>query len=123
MAKAKKESKNKGKATEEDLATENAKWTEADESLFVETLTAWKQEGAWGDNNPKSTAWHACRDALAGSEKVSSGAPKSITVLKSRWQKVSQLITFMYVHSEHSAAQAGIRPYQGAPQFVRSQLG
>ena len=60
MAKAKKESKNKGKAMEEDSATENAKWTEADQSLFVEMLTVQKQEGTWGDNNPKSMAWHAC---------------------------------------------------------------
>ena len=45
---------------EEDSATENAKWTEADESLFVEMLTVQKQEGTWGDNNPKSMAWHAC---------------------------------------------------------------
>jgi hypothetical protein len=77
----------KAKAKDEP-GNESSKWSEADEALLVETLTLQKAAGAWGDNNPKATAWQACQKALAGSEKESGGAPKVISVLKSRWQKV-----------------------------------
>lgn len=83
----KKESK-KGKVKEEQTGGGNCRWSEADDALLVETMTVEKAAGRWGDNNPKSTAWVACETALAGSEEESGGAHKTITVLKSRWQKV-----------------------------------
>ena len=85
MAKAKKEGKPNGKGKEnEDSANENSKWSEADEALLIHTLTEQKVDGHWGGNNPKATTSQACLIVLAGSEKESGGAPKGITILKSR---------------------------------------
>ena len=96
MTKAKKEGKPKGKGKEnEDSGNENSKWSKADEALLIHTLTEQKADGHWGDNNPKATTWQACLTALAGSEKESGGAPKGVTVLKSRWQKVRH--SYVYV--------------------------
>jgi hypothetical protein len=57
--------------------------------MMIETMTWQKAEGYWGDNNPKPTMWVICLKDLAGSKLESSGAPKGLTTIKSRWHKVS----------------------------------
>ena len=83
-----KKEKKKGKEKEEQTRPGNSKWSKADEALLVETMAEQKAGTGWGDNNPKPIVWTACELVLAGSKKISGGAPKTIGVLKSRWQKV-----------------------------------
>jgi hypothetical protein len=64
------------------------KWSCNDEAKLVLTLAEQKSKGNWGDNNLKPDAWTACKDALAGSENVSGGTPKTDKAIKSRWQHV-----------------------------------
>ena len=64
------------------------KWSRSDEATLVHTLAEQKTKGNWGDNNPKTPAWTAGVIALAGSEKISGGTPKTMQAIKSRWQRV-----------------------------------
>jgi hypothetical protein len=66
----------------------NATWSRNDEAILVRALKKAKDDGQWGDNNPKDVAWNACVAALHGSEKVSGGAPKNAKVVRRRWQRV-----------------------------------
>jgi hypothetical protein len=59
------------------------KWTTADEATLIEALLKEKRKGSWGDNNPKPSAYTAAEAALAGSEKTSGGAPKTVSAIKS----------------------------------------
>ena len=70
-----------------------SKWTTADEATLVEVLLREKNRGNWGDNNPKPSAWTAAESALTGSEMVSGGGPKTVSTIKSRWQRV--FLTFL----------------------------
>lgn len=63
-------------------------WSGDDEAMLVRTMKKAKEDGKWGDNNPKPTAWTACVEALSGSEGASGGAPKGAKAIKSRWQRV-----------------------------------
>lgn len=63
-------------------------WRREDEATLVRTLKQQKTSGNWGDNNPKKVAWTACETALAGSEVLSGGAPKTVVSIKNRWQRV-----------------------------------
>ena len=64
------------------------KWSRQDEAILVHTLTLEKLSGNWRGNNPGKGAWIACNAALAGSDEKSGGAPKNITTIKNRWQRV-----------------------------------
>ena len=66
----------------------NSIWSPETESIGVTTLKQAKEDGKWGDNNPKSAAWTMCVEALSGSEKVTGGAPKDDKAIKRRWQRV-----------------------------------
>jgi hypothetical protein len=66
----------------------SAVWTRNDEATLVHSLKKAKDDGKWGDNNPKGTAWTACVAALSGSENVSGGGPKTAKAIKNRWQRV-----------------------------------
>ncbi|KAH9988184.1 hypothetical protein BJV77DRAFT_910226, partial [Russula vinacea] len=57
---------------------------------LVRTLKQQKTSGNWGDNNPKKVAWTACETALAGSEVLSGGAPKTVVSIKNRWQRLKK---------------------------------
>jgi hypothetical protein len=63
-------------------------WTHNDERTLVSTLKKAKEEGKWGDNNPKQAAWTMCARALSGSDSKSGGVPKEVDVIKRRWQCV-----------------------------------
>ena len=63
-------------------------WSQANELTLVQTLRQEKAAGNWGDNNPKRTAWTACKKVLEGSEVISGGAPKGVVSIKNRWQRV-----------------------------------
>jgi hypothetical protein len=63
-------------------------WRREDEATLVQILKQQKASGNWGDNNPKKVAWTACETALAGSEVMSGGAPKTLVSIKNRWQRV-----------------------------------
>jgi hypothetical protein len=71
------------------------KWNSADEATLVATLIAQKNQGNWGDNNPKPSVYTQCVAALAGSEKISGGCAKGVTAVKSRWNRVC----LAYFHS------------------------
>ena len=73
-------------------AKASSKWTNADDTVLVATLTKAKMDGDWGDNNPKKVAWTACEAALKGSKMESGGAPKNGSSIKNRWNKVSTYI-------------------------------
>jgi hypothetical protein len=62
-----------------------AKWKSHQEAIFVAMLTEQKQIGNWGDNNPKKTTYTACKIALAGTEGIDGGPPKSHLVIKNKW--------------------------------------
>jgi hypothetical protein len=66
-------------------------WSSADEAKLVEVLTAQKKAGNMSENGWKPVAFTAVVAALQGSEKVSGGAVKTVTTVKSRWQRVSDL--------------------------------
>jgi hypothetical protein len=66
----------------------SATWSHDDESVLICMLKRAKEEGKWGDNNPKEVAWRSCIIALSGSEKASGGAAKTVKVVRSRWQRV-----------------------------------
>ncbi len=74
----------------------SATWTCNDETVFVRTLKKAKEEGKWGDNNPKEVAWTVCIGALSGSEKTSGGGPKTSTVIRRRWQRVHAPFLTLY---------------------------
>jgi hypothetical protein len=57
-------------------------WTRDDETALVRTLKTAKDEGKWGDNNPKDSAWTICVKALSGSKKKSGGIPKATKAIK-----------------------------------------
>ena len=69
---------NKDKAT--------ATWSLDDGATLLRTLKKTKEDGKWGDNNPKDAAWTVCVGALYGSEKVSGGVAKDVKIIKNRWQ-------------------------------------
>lgn len=66
----------------------NAIWSRDDESILIRTLKRPKEDSKWGNNNPKEAAWMACVAVLLDSKKISGGAPKSVKVVKRRWQCV-----------------------------------
>ena len=72
-AAASKDKHNTGKA--------NATWNRTDKATLVRTLMKAKEDGKWGDNNPKEAAWSACVAALAGSEKGNGEGTKTIMVV------------------------------------------
>lgn len=74
-------------------------WTTEDEELLVHTLIDEKRKGNWGDNNPKKQAWSACEDALAGSEKATKSCHKTVSSIKSCWQRVSVLDDVEYMRT------------------------
>jgi hypothetical protein len=59
-------------------------WNLADEASLVHTLLEQRNNGNWGDNNPKPIVWTACEAMLAGSENKSGGLPKTIPAIKSQ---------------------------------------
>lgn len=61
---------------------------QANDTMLIDTLAQQKVKGNWGDNNPKLRAWVVCIDALARSENEASGVCKTLTIVKSQWQKV-----------------------------------
>ena len=63
-------------------------WTRDNEATLVHALKAAKEDGKWGDNNPKEQTWTACVEALSGSEEKSGGKPKNVDAVKRRWQRV-----------------------------------
>jgi hypothetical protein len=67
-----------------------ASWTTADEATLVEEFKAQKSKGQMADSGWKPTAYTAVVEALKDSEKVSGGAPKTVGVVKARWQRVSE---------------------------------
>lgn len=81
----------KAKAKDKDKDTcmaSSATWSSADEKVLVQIMKQAKADGDWGDNNPKKNVWTDCEKALAGSEKISGGAPKNQGAIKNRWQCV-----------------------------------
>ena len=76
----------------------NASWNKNLEALLVSALQKAKDDGKWGDNNPKPAAWTDCVTKLAGSEKQSGGAAKNAIFIKSRWQKVCFHCLFWIAH-------------------------
>ena len=70
---------------------DKVKWSQADDATLVHTLTATKNKGDWGDNNPKKLVWVECTKALAGSEKKSGGIAKRPDTIRGRWSKVRLL--------------------------------
>ena len=73
---------------------DKVKWSQANDAMLLQTLTAKKSEGHWGDNNPKPPVWAECTRALAGSEKRSGGIAKRADAIKSRWQKVFHIFSY-----------------------------
>ena len=70
---------------------DKVKWSQADNVTLVHTLTATKNKGDWGDNNPKKLVWVECTKALAGSKKKSGGIAKQPDTIRGRWSKVCLL--------------------------------
>ena len=50
---------------------DKVKWSQANDVMLVHMLTAIKNKGDWGDNNPKKLVWVECMKALVGSKKKS----------------------------------------------------
>jgi hypothetical protein len=73
---------------------EKVKWSQADDMTLLHMLATEKNEGHWGDNNPKPTVWVECAQALAGSEKQLGGITKQASTIKGRWQKVCFIISY-----------------------------
>jgi hypothetical protein len=46
-------------------------WSHNDKWILIHTLKRAKEEGKWGNNNPKEVAWKSYVIALFGSKKVS----------------------------------------------------
>lgn len=63
-------------------------WSADDQEKLVHALKKAKEDGKWGDNNPKEAAWTICVEELSGSEKVSGGVAKEAKACKRRWQRV-----------------------------------
>jgi hypothetical protein len=61
----------------------NCSWSRDDEAVLIRALRQAKDEGKWGDNNPKDVVWPICTDALKNSEMVSGGVPKVEKAIKS----------------------------------------
>jgi hypothetical protein len=117
----------KGKTTATKTDTvERATWSVADKATLVRTLKSEKEAGRFGDNNPKPVAYKAVMTALAGSEKMSGGGPKTVSVIKSCWQKVRVCIVIdllallMLTPSAQKTLPSYIRPYC---KFIRMGLG
>lgn len=81
---------------------EKVKWSQADDTLLVNTLASEKNKGSWGDNNPKGPSWIECVKALAGSEKQSGGISKRPDAIKSRWQKVCTVLSYCTTDDKHA---------------------
>jgi hypothetical protein len=62
----------------------NATWSHNNEAVLIHMLKKAKEEGKWGDNNPKAAVWTVCVLALSGSEKVLGGGPKDAKVVRRR---------------------------------------
>ena len=77
---------NDTKTTGKDKNT--AQWSRSDELTLVRALKRSKEDGKWGDNNPKDVTWTLCVAALYESEKISGGVPKDSKAIKRRWQHV-----------------------------------
>ena len=79
-------------------------WSCDDEATLVRTLKKAKEDGKWGDNNPKPTAWTACVEVLSNSKKASGGVPKGAKSIKNRWQCVCvYYISYMHTFMSFSA--------------------
>jgi hypothetical protein len=72
----------------EDTKTK-ACWSAADEAALVEEFKVQKGKGHMADSGWKPVAYTAVVEALKGSEKLSGGGPKIVSVVKARWQRVS----------------------------------
>ncbi len=70
----------------DDNTKSNVKWSIEDEAKLVCALKKARDQGKWGDNNPKKPAWSVCVAALEGSEKISGGAAKEAGAVGRRWQ-------------------------------------
>ena len=71
---------------------DKVKWSQADNAMLVHMLTAMKNKGDRGDNNPKKLVWVECTKALAGSEK-SGRITKQLDTIRGRWSKVPHLLS------------------------------
>ena len=103
----------------------NVTWSRSDESTVVQTLKKAKENGMWGDNNPKDVAWTSCVTALSGSENVSGGGPKDAKAIKRRWQRVRDhhIPCPICASSYLSSAETRIRYYQEHAQSVWMGVG
>ena len=100
---------------ENDKKPTATKWSRHDEAILVHTLTLERLSGNWRGNNPGNDAWIACKAALAGSDEKSGGAPKNITTIKNRWQRVrSNFFKYMrFLTYVIFSAQEGVQTSQG----------
>jgi hypothetical protein len=74
---------------DESKAKSAVTWTPADEATLVEAFKAQKNQGNMAESGWKPTAYTAVVKALEGSEKLSGGTAKTVSTVKSRWQRVS----------------------------------
>jgi hypothetical protein len=74
-------------------------WTCDNEATLARALKKAKQDGKWGDNNPKVATWTVCVTALTGSEKVSGGLAKDTPIIKWKWQRVHDHHTLPVYHT------------------------
>src|SRR4051794_211045 len=63
-------------------------WTSNDEATLVEAFLEQKRAGNMSENGWKPCAYNTVVTTLNGSEKISGGAVKTLTTVKSQWQQV-----------------------------------
>ena len=66
----------------------NAKWSSVDDSTLIMVLKTQQGLGNQADNNWKKLVWAAAVKELAGSERLSGGAPKKEKSCSDRWNTV-----------------------------------
>ena len=76
----------------------NSTWTSENEATLVRALKKAKEDGNWGDNNPRKVAWTSCVRVLSGSEEKSGGIAKDVDVIKRRWQRVCTHHILYHLH-------------------------
>ena len=72
---------------------DKVKWSQANDVMLVHMLTAIKNKGDWGDNNPKKLVWVECTKALVGSKKKSGRIAKWPDTIRGRLSKVPHLLS------------------------------
>jgi hypothetical protein len=77
---------------EDSKAKTSVAWTSADEATLVEAFKAEKSKGNMAESGWKPVAYTAVVGALKGSEKVAGGSAKTVSSVKSRWQRVSSIL-------------------------------